>query len=117
MDEEQQPWWKVNAVFDPDGTGSDFSYTVGLASAGVPELHMWARPTLGEDPGLDWKFSQRDTCVILNHLAWRLLDGRLAVGDTWVETYDEGLVEAHFSVHEPVDSGEVDAWGAREAPV
>jgi hypothetical protein len=117
MDEERQPWWIVNAVFDPEGTGSDFSYTVGLAGAGVPELHLWARPTLGEDPGLDWKFSQRDTCGILNRLAWRLLDGTLSVGDTWVETYDEGFVEAWFSVHAPVDAEDLDAFGARDAPV
>ena len=107
----------VTAVFDPDGTGSDFSYTAGLARDGLPELHMWARPDLGDDPGLDWKFSQRDTCWILNRLAWRLLDGRLAVGDAWMETYDEGLVEAHFSVHEPVAAEELDALGAGNAPV
>lgn len=117
MDDERQPWWTVTAVFDPDGTGSDFGYTEGLAGAGLPELHIWARPSLGEDPGHDWKFSGRDTCRILNRLAWRLIDGRLAVGDTWTETYDEGLVEARFVVHEPVPASEVDAFGAGDGPV
>jgi hypothetical protein len=117
MNDERQPWWTVTAVFDPDGGGGDFGYTEGLATAGVPELHLWARPSLGEDPGLDWKLSQRDTCRLLNHLAWRLLDGKLAVGDTWVETYDEGLTEARFTVHEPVAATEVDAFGAGESPV
>lgn len=117
MNDERQPWWTVTAVFDPDDGGGDFGYTEGLATAGVPELHLWARPSLGEDAGLDWKLSQRDTCQLLNHLAWRLLDGKLAVGDTWVETYDEGLSEARFSVHEPVTAAEVDAFGAGDSPV
>jgi hypothetical protein len=116
-EDRRKPWWRVTAVFDPDGTGSDFGYTEGLAAAGVPELHLWARPTLGEDPGLDWRLSHRDTAQILNRLAWRLLDGELAVGDTWVQPYDEGFVEAHFSVHPPVTSDEVDAFGAGDAPV
>ncbi len=108
----QEPWWRVMAIFDPDGTGSDFGYTVGLATQGVPELHLWSRPALGQDPGLDWKFSQSDTCRLLNELAWCLLDGELQVGDTWERAYDEGLVTARFEVHEPVAAEEVDAFHA-----
>ncbi|GAA2147213.1 hypothetical protein GCM10009844_24220 [Nocardioides koreensis] len=48
------PFWQVQAVFDPDGEGGDFAYTIGLRERGLPELHLWARPTLGEDPGHDW---------------------------------------------------------------
>ncbi len=33
---------------------------------GLPELHLWARPSLGDDPGADWMFSPRDCFVILN---------------------------------------------------
>ena len=44
------PFWQVQSVFDPDGTGRDFAYTIGLHTRGLPELHLWARPSLGEDP-------------------------------------------------------------------
>src|SRR5512145_1938854 len=54
------PFWKVQGVFDPQGGGADFSYTIGLWSRGSPELHLWARPSLGDDPGHDWAFSMRD---------------------------------------------------------
>lgn len=117
MDDDREPWWQVTGVFDPDGTGSDFGYTEGLAERGLPELHLWARPTLGDDPGLDWKLSVRDTGQILNRLAWRLIDGELSVGDTWEQTFDEGFVTVRFSVHPPVGSDEVDAFGAGDAPV
>lgn len=113
----RRPWWIVNAIFDPDGGGADFSYTEGLAARGHPELHIWARPTDGLDPGEDWHFSQRDTCVLLNDLAWRLLDGTLRVGDRWEETYDGGLVTVRFEVGEPVEAASVEAFGARDAPV
>jgi hypothetical protein len=47
----RQPFWQVQAVFDPDGQGGDFSYTIGLAEQDVPELHLLGRPALGDDPG------------------------------------------------------------------
>ena len=75
--------WQVTAVFDPDGEGQDFAYTVGLFERDLPELHLWARPSLGDDPGADWKFSPHDCCRILNELAWQLIDGELAIGDSW----------------------------------
>ncbi|WP_182525867.1 hypothetical protein [Nocardioides dongkuii] len=117
MDETRHPWWMVTAVFDPDGGGSDFAYTEGLAREGRPELHIWGRPSLGDDPGEDWCFSQRDACRILNQAAWRLLDGELAAGDSWEASYDEGFVTARFTVGEPVAADAVDAWGADDAPV
>lgn len=117
MNETREPWWQVTSVFDPDCGGSDFAYTEGLARDGHPELHMWARPSIGEDPGADWCFSINDTGHLLNEAAWRLVDGKLAVGDTWERAYDEGFVTARFTVHEPVDSDSVDAWGAGDAPV
>ncbi|VXC10018.1 hypothetical protein [Nocardioides sp. AX2bis] len=113
----RSPWWMVNAIFDPDGGGADFSYTEGLAARGHPELHIWARPTDGLDPGEDWHFSQRDTCVLLNRLAWRLVDGALQVGDRWEETYDGGLVTVRFELGGPVEAASVEAFGARDAPV
>jgi hypothetical protein len=117
VSEQREPWWKVNCIFDPDGGGSDFSYTVGLAARGLPELHLWARPTLGDDPGADWHFSLRDTCGLLNQAAWRLVDGSLAVGDTWGDSYDEGYVTARFIVGDLVPAEDVDAYEAGDAAV
>ncbi len=53
---DTDPFWTVHAVFDPDGTGGDFAYTIGLSRRGFPELHMYARPSLGDDSGADWRF-------------------------------------------------------------
>ena len=58
--DESRPFWEVQIVFDPDGTGADFAYTIGLHTRGLPELHIWARPSLGDDPGADWMLSTRD---------------------------------------------------------
>ncbi len=115
--EKREPWWEVTTVYDPQGGGSDFSYTVGLARDGLPEVHLWARPTLGEDPGADWMLSPCDTTRLAHRLAWRLIDGRLAVGDTWEEEYDAGFVRARFEVHPAVPGVEVDALGAGQGPV
>lgn len=117
MDATQELWWRVTAVFDPDGGGSDFAYTVGLADRGHPELHLWARPSVGDDPGHDWQFSPDDCTIVLNDVARRLIDGKLRVGDSWEREYDEGLVTVRFSLHDPVDADDLDAWGARGAPV
>ena len=75
------PPWRVMAVFDPQGNGGDFGYTIGLAALGHPELHMWARPTDGEDPGQDFKFSSADLASILDHFAHLLLAGDREIGD------------------------------------
>ncbi len=115
--QQRRPFWHYNAVFDPGGGGSDFSYTVGLASRGLPELHVWARPTLGEDPGLDWRLSPRDTGSVLNRAAWRLVDGALVAGDTWVEEFDAGYVRVRYEVGDPVASRDVDAFEAGASPV
>jgi hypothetical protein len=103
--------WQVTAVFDPEGRGQDFAYTVGLFDRGLPELHLWARPSLGEDPGADWKFSPHDCCGILNELAWKLIDGELAIGDDWQQPYDEGLVTCRFRLDPPGDRDELQAFG------
>lgn len=83
--------WEVICVTDPDGLGADFAYTVGLSFHGVPELHMWARPPDGHDPGADWKWSARDLASILNRVAHGVLAGDLDIGDSWSETVDHGL--------------------------
>jgi hypothetical protein len=114
---DRQPWWQVMMIFDPDGTGGDFAYTVGLATTGVPELHLWARPSLGDDPGDDWRFSNHDAGLILNELSWRLLDGELSVGDTWEETYDAGLVTVRFRLDPAEPAEDLEAFQAGDVPV
>jgi hypothetical protein len=108
---KRTPDWQVTAVFDPDGEGRDFAYTVGLDDRGLPELHVWARPSLGDDPGADWKFSPQDCGSLLDELAWRLVDGDLDVGDTWEQDYDGGMVTVGFRVDPPGDRDELEALG------
>ena len=107
----------MQTVYDPEGLGRDFAYTVGLAERGVPELHLWARPSLCEAPGADWNLSLLDAARLLNKAAWRLLDGDLAVGSTWEHEYDAGFVTARFVVQEAVPAEEVEAFAAGDVPV
>ena len=105
------PFWQVQAVFDPDGEGGDFAYTIGLHERGLPELHLWARPTLGEDPGHDWMFSIRDRTEVLNDLAAKLVVGEICVGSEVVDTFDGGLATVRFRVDPPGDREELEAFG------
>jgi hypothetical protein len=100
-------------VFDPDGTGQDFGYTVGLAALGHPELHMWARPTHGTDPGADFELSPQDICALLNIHAELLLEGELHAGSEFVRSLDAGMTEAHITVGEAVHPREVEALGVQ----
>ncbi|WP_107764669.1 hypothetical protein [Nocardioides terrigena] len=108
---DRRPFWTVQSVFDPDGEGGDFAYTIGLHDRGLPELHLWARPNRGVDPGEDWMLSPHDRTVLLNTLAWRLLDGALAVGDTWREKFDAGVAVADFELCPPADREHLEAFG------
>ncbi|MGD7789120.1 hypothetical protein ACQCX2_12435 [Propionibacteriaceae bacterium Y1700] len=99
--EDREPWWTVYSIHDDEGTGIDFAYTVGLHDRGCPELHVWARPDRGDDPGVDWMFSDSDRVELLNSLAWRLIDGELAVGDQWQEEFDAGLAVVEFRLDPP----------------
>ena len=56
-------------------------------------------------------FSPRDCLIILNDLAWQLIDGQLAIGDTWEQPYDEGLVTCRFRLDPPGDRDELQALG------
>ncbi|MFZ5847677.1 MAG: hypothetical protein ACOYX5_09885 [Actinomycetota bacterium] len=109
-----EPPWIVQAVFDPDGEGSDFAYTIGLAELGLPELHIWARPSLGDDPGLDWRFTPRDLCGILNLLGGLLVDGELDVGSTLRRSADGGLATVELRVDPPGDREELGAYGVAD---
>jgi hypothetical protein len=106
-----RPFWRVQSVFDPDGTGKDFAYTIGLYDRGLPELHVWARPSLGEDPGHDWLLSPNDRAHLLNELAQLLVDGGLEVGTTLTREYDAGLATVTFEVAPPGDRDELEAYG------
>lgn len=120
-DDERSPLWVVAAIFDPDGLGGDFSYTVGLHDRGAPELWLAARPSLGDDPGADWMFSLRDTCYLLNEFSWEWLDGTLQVGDRFERTYDGGLVTVRYQVDPPDDRDRPEAFqiapGATVVPI
>jgi hypothetical protein len=95
--------WKVAAVFDPDGQGQDFAYTVGLGPE-HPELHVWARPTDGDDPGANWKLSPEDCMHFLNQTARDVLDGSRKVGDSWSDTHDGGLTTIVWTLTPPEPS-------------
>lgn len=105
------PFWQVQAVFDPDGKGGDFAYTIGLHRRGLPELHLWARPSLGADPAWDWKFSCADRTRILNELGRLLVRGELSVGSTIRREYDGGLGAVEFRVDPPGDRDALEAFG------
>lgn len=102
------PFWEVQSVFDKDGT-TGFAYTVGLHRVGLPELHIRARPSLGDDPGHDWQLSSLDQCDILNHLAVRMLDRQVCVGSTLTREYDGGLATVTYRIDPREDKPALDA--------
>ncbi len=108
----KRPPWQVIGVFDPDHTGQDFAYTVGLAEMGFHELHMWACPTDGSDPGADFRLSHRDLRSFLNRYAELLLSGELTVGSEFSDPLDAGMTHARVTVGAPVDPGDIEAFGA-----
>ena len=66
--------FSVQGVFDEEGHGRDFAYTIGLHPLGRPELHLRSRPSHGNDPGGgDWHLSLNDLGHILNKLGMGVL--------------------------------------------
>lgn len=110
-DTYEQPSWKVQGVFDPSGHKPDFSYTIGLHDRGLPELHLWAQPDRGDDPGADWKLSDRDRGHLLNELAGLALGGRLRAGTEIERRYDAGRTTLRFQVGPPADREVLEAYG------
>jgi hypothetical protein len=108
---DRTPTWMVQGVFDPEVKGQNFSYTIGLHDSGLPELHLWASPTDGDDPGDDWAFSHNDRCHILNELAFMMIDGRLGPGSSVVKKYDQGHATVTFGVQPPGDRDALEALG------
>ncbi|MCH1868143.1 hypothetical protein [Nocardioides sp. CFH 31398] len=100
-----------------DASPGAFAYTIGLHDRGSPELHLWARPTEGDDPGADWSFSAQDMAQTLNELAELVLAGRLSAGSTHTESYDAGDATVTFRLGEAVEREQVDAFGADPAAV
>jgi hypothetical protein len=108
--------WKVIVVFDPDHTGHDFAYTVGLHDHGRPELFLWARPTDGDDPGVDWVLSGYDLAHRLNELGSQLVDGTLAPGASIDVEYDGGATTATMILRQPVAAHDGDLEAFQTAP-
>jgi hypothetical protein len=108
------PFWQVQVVFDPDGTGAEFAYTIGLHTRGLPELHIWARPSIGEDPGADWMLSTQDRGEVLNELAGLMVAGRLGVGSEVTHEYDGGHARVTYRVDPAGDREELEAFGVPE---
>jgi hypothetical protein len=101
-DTYEKPFWQVQGVFG-SGPEPDFSYTIGLHDRGLPELHLWAQPDRGEDPGADWRLSMNDRGHLLNELARLALAGRLGVGTEIERRYDAGQTTLRFRIGEPAD--------------
>lgn len=114
---QQHPFWQVQAVFDPDGLGCDFAYTIGIHSVGLPELHLWARPTCGDDPAPDWKFSSRDLGALLNEFARMQLGGDLVAGSVVERSFDGGMARVRFEVGSPGDRAALQAFGIARGAV
>ena len=103
--------FSVTAVFDPDGMGADFAYTVGLDDAGWCELHIWARPSDGTDPGLDFRLSSQDCASVLKRAADGLIGGALIPGSAFSVPFDGGACQGHFTIGEPEEPDTLDAFG------
>jgi len=111
-------FWQVQKVLFCEKHGGDgFAYTTGLASRGLHELHMWSRPTHGDDPGADFSLSGADLADILNRLAHEWVTGRLRAGDVREIRLDDGLTTAVITCGQAVDAGSLEAWGARPSLV
>ena len=108
---------QIISVFDPEGKGGDFAYTVGLAAQDLPELHIWARPSEGDDPGFDWMLSDRDRHGLLMDFAEELVDGRISIGSERTHVYDDGLATVVYRLDPPVDADDVEAYGAHPSPL
>ncbi|RLV50055.1 hypothetical protein D9V37_09340 [Nocardioides mangrovicus] len=105
-----EPTWAIQVVFDPDEPWRDFAYTVGLVERGLPELHAYAYPSLGEDAAPDWRFGARDLCALLDAAAARLVAGDIAVGSEWLARYDDGLTTVSLRLDPPGDRDQLEAW-------
>lgn len=110
-DTYETPFWTVQGVFDPDGERPDFSYTIGLHGRGIPELHIWAQPDEGDDPGADWKLGQHDRCHLLNEFADLALRGQLGTGSELVRAYDAGHTRLRFRIGSAADRDVLEAYG------
>lgn len=119
--DELEPFWQVMLITDPDVSGTEFGYTVGLAQRGLPELHMWFRPTEGDDPGADFSLSGNDVGYLLNRTASELTAGALGPGSEFVQEFDSGHAFGRFRLGDPTDPGPLEAHqvetGAQVVPI
>ena len=101
---------EVISVFDADGNGGDFAYTVGLRDLNLAELVIRARPSEGDDPGADWILSHRDRHAVLMYIVQELVEGRLRVGDEFTQTYDDGLATVTYRLDPPEPAEDHEAY-------
>jgi hypothetical protein len=103
-------FWTVEAVHGCERHSAlNCAYTIGLGSRGLHELHMWARPTHGDDPGADFGLSCSDLRQVLDEYAQQWVTGSLRVGDVRELSLDDGLTTAIVTVGEPVDASQLEA--------
>jgi hypothetical protein len=93
------PAWPPRLSSEVSG---DFACTVGLADRDLPELHTWARPSEGDDPGFDWMLSDRDRHGVLMDFADDFVAGRVQVGSRRTQVYDDGLASVVYRLDAPV---------------
>lgn len=107
-------FWGVIAVGRSEDGESGFAYTTGLSQRGRPELYLWAQPTDGIDPGVDWAFSQFDQGQLLNEFAADLMAGTLVEGATFRRSFDYGEVEVDFTLAPATTAEQIGAYQLAE---
>jgi hypothetical protein len=88
--------WRVVSFIDPAGNGKDFAFTQGLTAFELPELLLWARPTEGFDPGVDWLLTHRERSTLLSRWALEMMADQLGEGAQREERFDGGTTIARF---------------------
>ncbi len=103
--------YRILGVYDATHQGDNFAYSLGGLTARAPyEIHIAARPTLGEDAGVDWHLNVKDCAGFVDQFARRRLAGELQPGLEFDELVDDGQTRMHFTVGEPVPSEDVTAF-------
>jgi hypothetical protein len=104
--------FSVQGVFDEEGLGRDFAYTIGLHHLGRPELLLRSRPSHGHDPGGgDWHLSLNDLGHLLNELGMRLLRGSISIGSEVTEVCDAGATVLRLRLDPPEPAENLEAYG------
>lgn len=103
-------FYRILGVYDATHQGDDFAYSLGLRARVRYEIHISARPTLGEDAGVDWHLNVQDCAGFVDQFARRRLVGERQPGLAFDELVDDGQTRMHFAVGEPVPPEDVTAF-------